>query len=63
MPTPSKGPGRPPTGRKRTPITLLPAEIDRLDQIRKNKPRGVFLGKLIMAQSIDPFHAFRHLKK
>jgi hypothetical protein len=63
MPTPSRGPGRPKSGRKRVVCRFSPAELTRLDQLRKTKARGVFLGKLIMAQPLDPFAAFRLLKK
>lgn len=63
MPTPIKKAGRPKTGRLRVPVTLLPAELKRLDQLRKSKPRGIYVGKILMEQPLDPFAAFRALKK
>lgn len=63
MPTSDKsGPGRPKTGRKRVPVRLTNEECVRLDVLRRGKARGVYLGKLIMSQPADPFHAFRQLK-
>jgi len=63
MPTPTNGPGRPKSNRLRTVCRFTKEERTRLDQLRKSKPRGVYLGKIVMAQPLDPFDAFHRLKK
>lgn len=63
MPTPTRKRGRPKSDRKRVVVRLSPPEIKRLDQLRKSKARGVYVGKLLMEQPLDPFAAFRALKK
>lgn len=63
MPTSNKGRGRPKTGRVRVVCRFTKAEKERLDQLRKTKPRGVYLGKLVMREPLSPFESFRLLKK
>lgn len=58
-----KGPGRPKTGRFVVAVRLTKDETKRLDSLRRNKARGVYLGKLIMDQPLNAFDTFRLLKK
>lgn len=55
--------GRPPSNRKRVVCRFTEAELARLDQLRKSKPRGKYLGKLVMEQHLNPFDAFKLFKK
>jgi len=59
----TKGPGRPKSGRIRTVCRFTKEEIKRLDQLRGSKARGVYLGKLVLSQPLDPFTAARSLLK
>lgn len=63
MPTSFKRRGRPKTGRKGALCRFTKPELDRLDTLRRKKPRGVYLGLLVMAQPLDPFEQFKLLKR
>jgi hypothetical protein len=62
MPTPNKR-GRPKVYRQRVAVTFSKAELERIDTLRKAKPRGVYLGALVMTQPLDPFTKFRQLQR
>lgn len=64
MTTPLKrGRGRPAAGRKLLRLSLLPAELDRLDRLRGSKPRGTYVGECLMKQPLSPFSAFTQIQR
>lgn len=57
------GAGRPLSHRIAYEIRLTDEERDRMDALRASKPRGVWLGKLILAQPLSPFQRFSALTR
>jgi hypothetical protein len=57
------GAGRPPAGRTMKKVRMTQAAWDRLDTLRKGKPRGAHLEKMIDAQPLSPFEKFNLLRK
>lgn len=57
------GAGRKPAGRVSRKVRMKGDSWERLDKLRRGKPRGVYLEKLLDSQQLSPFEKYLSSQK